>query len=55
MCPELDTASQGDSIEGARKNLSEAVELFFECASASEIAERLHSEIYVTPFEVHVG
>jgi predicted RNase H-like HicB family nuclease len=28
LCPELDIASQGDSIEGARDNLQEAPELF---------------------------
>ena len=37
LCPELDIASQGDTIEEARGNLGEAVELFFECASESEI------------------
>ncbi len=42
LCPELDIASQGDSVEGARKNLNEAIELFFETASESEIQERLH-------------
>ena len=30
VCRELDIASQGDSIEEARQNLSEALELFFE-------------------------
>jgi predicted RNase H-like HicB family nuclease len=43
LCPELDVASQGDSVEEARRNLAEAVELFFECASPSEIRRRLHS------------
>ncbi len=42
LCPELDIASQGDSVEGARKNLNEAIELFFEAASETEIQERLH-------------
>jgi len=28
LCPELDIASQGDSIESARENLREALELF---------------------------
>lgn len=37
LCPELDIASQGDTIEEARKNLREALELFFETASAMEI------------------
>jgi predicted RNase H-like HicB family nuclease len=42
LCPELDIASQGDSIEEARKNLQEALELFFETVSPQEIKERLH-------------
>jgi predicted RNase H-like HicB family nuclease len=37
LCPEIDIASQGDTIETARKNLQEAVELFFETADRSEI------------------
>lgn len=36
LCPELDIASQGDSIEEAKNNLRETLELFFECASESE-------------------
>ena len=55
LCPELDIASQGDTIEEARQNLIEAVELFFETAGPSEVQERLHTEIYVTPIEVPVG
>ena len=55
LCPELDIASQGMTIEEARKNLAEAVELFFETASSSEIHNRLPSEIYVTPLEINVG
>ena len=55
LCPELDIASQGDSIEGARKNLKEALELFFETASSKEIQQRLHEEVYVTQLEVAVG
>lgn len=55
LCPELDIASQGDSIEEARENLREAVELFFEVASAEEIERRLHEEVYVTRLEVAVG
>ncbi len=30
LCPEFDIDSQGDTIEEARKNLREALELFFE-------------------------
>ena len=55
LCPELDIASQGDTIEEARNNLKEALELFFEAASPAEIKRRLHSEIYVTRVEVTVG
>lgn len=55
LCPELDIASQGDSIESARENLREALELFFECASPEEVQERLPGEIYITQLEVAVG
>lgn len=55
LCPELNIASQGQTIQEARKNLIEAVELFFETASRAEIKERLHSEVYVTAIEVAVG
>ena len=40
LCPELDIASQGSSIEEAKENLKEAVELFFECASEKEISNK---------------
>ena len=55
LCPELDIASQGSTIEEARKNLTEALELFFEHASESEIKKRLHDEVFVTRLEVVVG
>jgi predicted RNase H-like HicB family nuclease len=55
LCPEVDVASQGDTIEQARANLQQALELFFETASETEIAERLHGEVYVTTLEVAVG
>ena len=55
LCPELDIASQGDSIEEARANLKEAVELFLESAHPNEINERLDSEIYITTLEVSFG
>ena len=48
-------ASQGDSIEQARDNLREALELFFESASPEEVKQRLHSEVYVTQVEVATG
>ena len=37
LCPEVDIASQGDSVDEARANLREALELFFKTASESEI------------------
>jgi predicted RNase H-like HicB family nuclease len=55
LCPELDIASQGSTIEEARANLIEALTLFFETASTPEIAQRLHSEIFITQVEVPVG
>ena len=55
LCPELDIASQGDTIEQARANLIEAVELFFETADKTEITQRLRDEVYVTPIEVRVA
>ena len=55
LCPELDIASQGDSIEAARQNLQEALELFFEAASKEEIKDRLRAEVYITQVEVAVG
>ncbi len=55
LCPELDLASQGRTIEEARRNLIEALELFFETADPSEIQQRLRTEVYVTPIEVAVG
>ena len=55
LCPELDIASQGDSIEEARHNIEEAVALFFETASEGEIRERFQREFYVTPLDVKVG
>ena len=48
-CPEVDVVSQGKTVEDARANLLEAVELFFEVASPSEIKRRLKKETYVMP------
>ena len=54
LCPELDIASQGQTVETARTNLIEALELFFESADPTEVARRLHSEVFVTRVEVAV-
>lgn len=55
LCPELDVASQGKTIEEATANLKEAVELFLECADAKEIKRRLHTEVFITRFEAAHG
>ena len=55
FCPEVDVASQGDTVQEASENLREAVELFFETASEDEISKRLHNEVYITRLEVMVG
>ena len=57
LCLELDIASQGFSIEEAKANLREAVELFLESASSSELERRLpnrgeDSEIFMTHLEI---
>lgn len=54
LCPELDIASQGESIEESRTNLIEAIELFFETASATEINQRLHDDVLITRVKVSV-
>ena len=55
LCPELDVASQGATVEAATANLKEAVELFLECADPAEIKRRLHTEVFVTRFETVHG
>jgi len=55
LCPELDIASQGDSVEQARDNLREALELFFETASPEEIKQRFHDDVIVTQVDLSVG
>lgn len=55
LCPELDIASQGRSIEEARANLVEALTLFFETADDAEVARRTRGELFVTQVEVPVS
>ena len=55
LCPELDIASQGPTIQEAKANLQEAVELFLEEADSREIEERIHYEQYVSTIEVSIG
>jgi predicted RNase H-like HicB family nuclease len=56
LCPELDLASQGDTVEEARSNLMEAIALFLEMADSSEIERRLNNnEVFVESMEITVG
>ena len=55
LCPEVDIASEGSTIEEARANLVEALTLFFEVADDQEISRRVHREVSVTQVEVPVG
>jgi len=55
LCPELDVASQGATIEEATANLREAVTLFLETAESQEISRRLRSGVFVTTFDVADG
>ncbi len=55
LCPELDVASQGDSVEEAKKNLQEAIELLFEYASKDEITFRLKNDIFITNMQIEVA
>ena len=50
LCPELNVASQGKTVGEARENLTEALELFFECASEEEVNRRLIRESYIPPY-----
>ena len=55
LCPEVDVASQGESVAEARTNLQEALTLYFEAASIEEIELRPEREVYVTHVEITVG
>ena len=46
LCPELDVASQGVSVDEATANLGEAVELLLESADHTEIGRRLDGELF---------
>ena len=54
LCPELDVASHGGTVEEARHNITEAVKLFLETASPSEIKRRMSRETYITPLAITV-
>ena len=51
---EVDVASQGSTVQEADTNPEEALELFFETASESDVARRLRSEVYVTRIQVPI-
>ena len=55
LCPEVDVVSQGNTIEEARNNLQEAIELFLESASKDEIASRLKNDFFITNMQIAVG
>jgi predicted RNase H-like HicB family nuclease len=55
LCPELDVASQGATVEEATSNLREAVELFLECADPEELRRRVRTEVFVTRIEAKHG
>jgi predicted RNase H-like HicB family nuclease len=55
LCAELDVASQGSTIEEARNNLVEAIELFLEHASTQEVLERLSTEVFITQVSVAIA
>ena len=60
-CPELGVASAGDTVEGALKNLKEAVELYLENAEELGMLNEIESvrqladeEKFTSPLEVSV-
>jgi predicted RNase H-like HicB family nuclease len=55
LCPELDVASQGTTVEEVRANLNEAVLLFLETASPAELRDRLHNETYISYLDIAVA
>jgi predicted RNase H-like HicB family nuclease len=55
LCPELDVASQGATVEEATSNLREAVELFLECADPEEVRRRLRTDVFVTRIDAKHG
>ena len=55
LCPELDIASQGSSVENALENLKEAVDLFLETDDPRELKERRREHVFVTQFQAAHG
>jgi predicted RNase H-like HicB family nuclease len=52
LCPQIDIASQGATIEEARANLTGALTLLFETADASETDRRYRPNVFITDVEV---
>ena len=52
-CPEMDITSQGKSVEEARENLHEAVQLFLQTADPKEIPN-LTEPPFITTFKVAI-
>ena len=42
-CPDLDITSEGDTVESALANLTEAVERFLETAEPDEVVRRMRA------------
>lgn len=55
LCPELDIASQGSSIENALDNLKEAVAFFLVTVDPQELKKRRREHVVVTQFQVSNG
>ena len=55
-CPELNVASQGDTVEEALANLKEAMELHLECLTPGELDElrQRHGSRLITTIEIAV-
>jgi predicted RNase H-like HicB family nuclease len=54
-CPQIDVASQGGTVEQARRNLEEAVTLWLESADEAELRRQLGRESYLSSIEVGVA
>ena len=56
-CKDLEVASQGESLQEAQDNLKEAIQLFLDAASFSEVMSylvRLELDTSVTPLETQL-
>ena len=50
-CPELNVTSQGETLEGAEKNIKEAIELYIESFGTEDLPQKT-SKPYLTFVEV---